>query len=60
MARYFRNRSYDPFTVESQPCLLGNYVRYAINVSTGDDVTAGLQVAAANNIRFVIRNTGHE
>ncbi|PVH81290.1 putative isoamyl alcohol oxidase [Cadophora sp. DSE1049] len=60
MAPYFANRSCDPFTVESSPCLLGNYVRYAVNVSTVSDVIAGVKFAASNNIRFVIRNTGHD
>jgi hypothetical protein len=60
MAPYFANQSCDPFTAESKPCLLGNYVRYAINVSTVNDVIAGVKFAESNNIRFVIRNTGHE
>ncbi|RFU28033.1 hypothetical protein B7463_g8305, partial [Scytalidium lignicola] len=60
MAPYFANQSCDPFTAESQSCLLGNYVRYAINVSTVDDVIAGVKFAERNNIRFVIRNTGHD
>ncbi|KAG4441556.1 hypothetical protein IFR05_002941 [Cadophora sp. M221] len=60
MAPYFANQSCDPFTAESQPCLLGNYVQYTVNVSTVDDVVAGVKFAAANNIRFVIRNTGHD
>jgi hypothetical protein len=60
MQPYFANQSCDAFTPESQPCLLGNYVRYAINVSTVDDVIAGVNFAQENNIRFVIRNTGHD
>lgn len=60
MAPYFANQSCDPFTAESKPCLLGNYVRYAINVSVVDDVIAGIKFAESNNIRFVIRNTGHD
>lgn len=60
MQAYFANQSCDPFTSEAQPCLLGNYVRYAIDVSTVDDIIAGITFAQENNIRFVIRNTGHE
>jgi len=60
MAPYFANQSCDPFTAESKPCLLGNYVSYAINVSTVDDIVAGVQFAAKNSVRLVIRNTGHE
>jgi hypothetical protein len=40
--------------------LLGNYVDYAINVSGADDAVAGVQFAQKNNIRLVIKNTGHE
>jgi len=60
MQAYFANQSCDPFTAESSPCLVGNYVRYAINVTTADDVIAGVNFASKNNIRLVIRNTGHE
>ena len=60
MQAYFANQSCDPFTAESSPCLIGNYVRYAINVTTADDVIAGVKFASKNNIRLVIRNTGHE
>ena len=60
MQAYFANQSCDPFTPESQPCLLGNYVSYAVNVSSSADVVAALNFSQENNIRFVIRNTGHE
>ena len=60
MQAYFANQSCDPFTPRSQPCLLGNYVSYAINVSSTADVVAGVAFAASNNVRLVVRNTGHE
>jgi hypothetical protein len=60
MQTYFANQSCDPFTPESKPCVLGNYVSYAVNVSSSDDVVAAISFAQSNNIRFVIRNTGHE
>jgi hypothetical protein len=60
MQTYFANQSCDPFTAESKPCLLGNYVNYAVDVSSSDDVIAAVKFAQKNNIRFVIRNTGHE
>ncbi|KAL6898909.1 hypothetical protein GGI43DRAFT_72493 [Trichoderma evansii] len=60
MAPLFANASCDPFQPENTPCTLGNYVRYAVNVSTAAHVTATLQFAAKRNIRFVIRNTGHD
>jgi hypothetical protein len=60
MQAYFANQSCDPFTPQSSACLLGNYVRYAIDVKTVDDIIAGVKFASKNNVRFVIRNTGHE
>ncbi|OJI82813.1 hypothetical protein ASPTUDRAFT_191301 [Aspergillus tubingensis CBS 134.48] len=60
MQPYFANQSCDPFQPESRPCLLGNYVSYAVNVSTTDDVVAAVNFAKENNIRLVIRNTGHD
>jgi FAD/FMN-containing dehydrogenase len=60
MAPFFANQSCDPFTAKSVPCTLGNYVRYAVDVKTSSDVVAAVQFAAQHNIRFVIRNTGHD
>lgn len=60
MAPFFTNQSCDPFTPEHSPCLFGNYVRYAINVSSALDVATGIRFAKERNIRLVIRNTGHE
>ncbi|KAJ5471230.1 hypothetical protein N7530_008587 [Penicillium desertorum] len=60
MQTYFANQSCDPFTPNSQPCRLGNYVNYAVNVSSSDQVVAAVNFARDNNIRFVIRNTGHD
>lgn len=60
MQTYFANQTCDPFTAKSQPCRLGNYVNYAVNVSSSDQVIAAVNFAREHNIRFVIRNTGHE
>ncbi|EED16287.1 isoamyl alcohol oxidase, putative [Talaromyces stipitatus ATCC 10500] len=60
MQTFFANQSCDPFTPESTPCLMGNYVDYAVNVSSANDVIAAVNFAKKNNIRFVIRNTGHD
>ncbi|KAK1148485.1 hypothetical protein N8T08_009490 [Aspergillus melleus] len=60
MQTFFANQSCDPFTAESRSCELGNYVSYAVDVSSSDDVIAAIQFAQTNNIRFVIRNTGHD
>jgi FAD/FMN-containing dehydrogenase len=56
----FANASCDPFTPRSMPCLLGNYVRYAVNVTGPEDIVATIRFADANNIRLVIRNTAHD
>ncbi|KAH8890582.1 isoamyl alcohol oxidase [Thozetella sp. PMI_491] len=60
MQSYFANQSCSPFTAESQPCLLGNYVSYAVNVSQPSDAVAALSFAKQNNIRLIVRNTGHD
>lgn len=33
---------------------------YAINITGAEDAAAGLKFAQKNNIRLVIKNTGHE
>ncbi|KAI0380480.1 FAD-binding domain-containing protein [Hypomontagnella monticulosa] len=60
MAPLFANQSCDPWQPRSKPCTLGNYVSYAVNVSGPDDVIAALKFADEKNLRFVIRNTGHD
>ncbi|KAK6858406.1 hypothetical protein PG995_006105 [Apiospora arundinis] len=60
MDPYAQNQSCDPFTPSSTVCTPGNYVVYTINASTAADVTAGLEFAQKQNIRLVIKNTGHD
>ncbi|KAJ0423016.1 hypothetical protein BJY00DRAFT_63218 [Aspergillus carlsbadensis] len=60
MQQFFANRSCDPFTDRSTPCELGNYVSYAVAVESSDDAVAAVKFAQQNNIRFVIKNTGHD
>jgi hypothetical protein len=60
MAPWFANETCDPFHPVSQPCTLGNYVTYSVNVSKPEHVSKTLAFAKENNIRVVIRNTGHE
>lgn len=60
MAPFFANQSCDPFTPQSTPCTLGNYVDYAINVAQPSDISKGIAFASKYNIRLVIRNTGHD
>lgn len=60
MAPLFANQSCDPFQPEESPCTLGNYVEYAVNASGPADIQAAIKFAREKNIRFVIRNTGHD
>ncbi|KAK2055185.1 FAD binding domain-containing protein [Colletotrichum caudatum] len=60
MQSYFANQSCDPFTDRAVPCTLGNYVSYAVDVRSAADVSGALKFAKANNIRVVVRNTGHD
>ena len=60
MAPFFANQSCDPFTAQSKPCALGNYVAYAVEARSAADIAATIKFASKNNIRFVIRNTGHD
>ncbi|KAI5862012.1 FAD-binding domain-containing protein [Durotheca rogersii] len=57
---YFQGNTCSPFTPREQPCLLGNYASYSINVSSISDIRAGLQFAKSKNVRLVIKNTGHD
>lgn len=41
-------------------CSLGNSPVYAINASTPIDIVAGVQFAEVNNIRLVVKTTGHD
>ncbi|QSZ36175.1 hypothetical protein DSL72_007300 [Monilinia vaccinii-corymbosi] len=54
------NQSCNPYSPQSSPCFMGNYVSYAVNVSKSEDVIAAIKFAKTHNIRFVIRNTGHD
>jgi hypothetical protein len=60
MAAYQQNASCNPFTPRDSPCNQGNYVEYAIEVQEVSDVAAGVKFAQENNVRIVIKNTGHE
>lgn len=60
MQAYFANQSCDPFTSEATPCTLGNYVSYAVNVTSAQDIANTIKFARKNNIRFLVRNTGHD
>ncbi|RWA07531.1 hypothetical protein EKO27_g7560 [Xylaria grammica] len=52
--------SCNPFSPTSQPCELGNYASYSINISSPQQVIDGLKFSKAYNVRLVIKNTGHD
>lgn len=60
MAPLFANQSCDPFQRTGKACTLGNYVRYAVDARGSQDVISALEFAREHNVRFVIRNTGHD
>jgi FAD/FMN-containing dehydrogenase len=60
MAAFFANESCDPFTDRTAPCKVGSYVAYAVAATNAADYKATIAFARKNNIRLVIRNTGHD
>ncbi|OHE90392.1 FAD binding domain-containing protein [Colletotrichum orchidophilum] len=60
MAAFFANQSCDPFQDRTDRCIIGTYVQYAVKATGADDYAKTIRFAQDNNIRFVIRNTGHD
>ncbi|XP_014550828.1 hypothetical protein COCVIDRAFT_42744 [Bipolaris victoriae FI3] len=60
MQSYFANQSCDPFSDRTIPCTLGNYVSYSVKATQAKDVVSALKFAKDQNIRVVVRNTGHD
>lgn len=60
MAAFFANDSCDPFTPREAQCIIGTYVRYAVNATGASDFRMTIAFARKHNIRLVIRNTGHD
>ncbi|KAJ7800712.1 hypothetical protein B0H14DRAFT_2898482 [Mycena olivaceomarginata] len=48
------------FHETGRPCVLGTYVQYAVNVSRPFHIHKTLDFVKKHNIRFVVRNTGHD
>lgn len=57
---FFANQSCDPFLPRHSQCVIGTYIQYAVDVSQISDVQSALEFAKEKNLRFVIRNTGHD
>ncbi|KAL0565738.1 hypothetical protein V5O48_016281 [Marasmius crinis-equi] len=56
----FLNKSCDPFDSRETPCRIGAYVQYAVNVSSPNHVIETVRFVKKHNIRFVVKNTGHD
>ncbi|KAI0101445.1 FAD/FMN-containing isoamyl alcohol oxidase MreA [Hypoxylon sp. NC0597] len=56
----FSNNSCNPFLGPETPCTMGGLVAYTVNATCTRDIQAAIQFAKNNNIRLVIRNTGHD
>ncbi|KAL0066013.1 hypothetical protein AAF712_007003 [Marasmius tenuissimus] len=51
----FLNQTCDPFTPRDHPCTLGNYVQYAVNVSSPEDIVRTLRFVREH---YMGRSTG--
>jgi hypothetical protein len=58
--RYWTNSSCLPTTNPSEPCSLGYYGVYYIKATKKAHIKAGVDFARKNNLRLLIRNTGHD
>lgn len=60
MAPFFANQSCEPFLPESAQCVIGTYIRFAVNASEASDFQKTIAFTKKRNIRLTIRNTGHD
>lgn len=60
MAPFFTNGTCDPYHPVTKPCTLGNFIVYAVNVSKPEHISKSLSFGTEQNIRIVLRNTGHD
>ncbi|KIK58057.1 hypothetical protein GYMLUDRAFT_171811 [Collybiopsis luxurians FD-317 M1] len=56
----FANKSCDPFTDKEDQCVIGAYVQYSVNVTRPEHVMKTIEFVKNHDIRFVVRNTGHD
>jgi hypothetical protein len=49
-----------PTLTSNATCTLGGYPNYSVNVSSVAQIQLGLNFARNNNLRLVIKNTGHD
>ncbi|KAI5847055.1 hypothetical protein DFP73DRAFT_592899 [Morchella snyderi] len=60
MAPLFSNNTCLPTSDPTASCTQGFYPSYAINVTDYTHAQAGINFARKNNIRLVVKNTGHD
>lgn len=60
MSIWFQNNTCTPFGASLAPCDLGNRASYSINVQSAEDVQQGLKFAQKQNVRLVVKNSGHD
>ncbi|KAF9267089.1 FAD binding domain protein [Marasmius fiardii PR-910] len=60
MEPLFLNNTCSPFTPRESSCPIGTYVQYAVNVSSPEHVVKTARFVKEYNIRFVVKNTGHD
>ncbi|KAI8963155.1 FAD-binding domain-containing protein [Daldinia sp. FL1419] len=57
---YFTNDTCRPTSDPAAPCTLGYYGVYVIRAQSKEHIKAGVDFARENNLRLIIRNTGHD
>nr|CAE75708.1 related to isoamyl alcohol oxidase [Neurospora crassa] len=57
---YFTNDTCRPTSNPSDPCTLGSYGVYVIMATKASHIQAGVNFARRNNLRLIVRNTGHD
>ncbi|KAK3370591.1 hypothetical protein B0H63DRAFT_318484 [Podospora didyma] len=57
---YFTNDTCRPTTNPAESCTLGYYPTLVITAKTVGHIQAGINFARENNLRLVVRNTGHD
>lgn len=58
---YYTNNTCDPASGQQDSvCTIGYYPEYVITAKSKEHIIAGVNFARENNIRLVIRNTGHD
>lgn len=58
---YYANNTCDPLpNQQNNECRIGYYPEYVIVAKTRQHIQAGVKFARDNNIRLVVRNTGHD